>query len=72
MEEEEPGMDTELRVRANLTLLVAEILDCKTIEETRRILSSWITANRLEPQKVKSFKNDEELMEFLRSTPFEE
>ena len=54
--------EANLRNRANLTLLVAGILDCKTIEETKPLLSSWITAHKLKPNEVKAFTSMDKLI----------
>lgn len=49
---------------ASLTLLVAEIQGCKDMDETGRILKSWINANDLEPEKVKTFNSVEEVLKY--------
>ena len=41
--------------KATLTLLIAEIQACQDMAEVNRVLDSWIKANDLHPEEVKTF-----------------
>jgi len=47
--------------KATMTLLIAEILQCKTIEEVRYIIKPWVEANDLHPETVRHCENLVEL-----------
>jgi len=54
---------------ASLTLLVAEIQGCENMDEVKRLVSSWVKANNLEPEKVETYQSLEELEQALKDKP---
>lgn len=57
------------KCKAAMTLLVAEVTECQTIEEVNNILKPWIEANDLYPEKVKHYDNLEALEKDLGDGP---
>lgn len=42
-----------------LTILIAEVQDCKDMEEVRSLLDCWIKANDLHPEQVESLSKED-------------
>lgn len=53
-----------LRERSLLTILIAEIQECKDIDSIKAVTNSWITTNELHPEKVETL-SQEEVRKFL-------
>lgn len=58
--------ECQARVRANLTLLVAEIQDCKDTAKVNQLLDCWIKANNLKPEEVKTYDSLDEFRQALK------
>ena len=59
-------VECQQRVKANLTLLVAEIQDCKNLEAVNQLLDCWIKANDLKPEEVETYDPIDELRQALK------
>lgn len=55
-----------LLAKAKLTLLVSECQACKSINELRVLLDSWVVANDLEPEKAVRFNSIEEVLDYFK------
>ena len=44
--------------KAFFEILIREVQDCQNIEEVKKILDSWITANNLHPEDVESIQEE--------------
>jgi hypothetical protein len=51
--------------KSNLELLISEIRELNSLPEIWDLLDLWVRANELHPEKVKTFKNTQELNEYL-------
>jgi hypothetical protein len=50
-----------------LAIIIREIRDAKGDEAINEVLDSWIKANDLHPEKVRAFKDTNELNKYLES-----
>ena len=46
------------REKALLTLIIAEVRDCRDMERVKAVIDSWVTANDLHPEKVETLANE--------------
>lgn len=53
------------REKALLTIIIAEIQGCQDMEGVKAITNSWVTANDLHPEEVKTL-SEEEMKKLMR------
>ena len=54
-------------VKATLSILIVEVLECKSLESVKEVTDSWVKANDLHPEEVNTMSTDQ-LQEYLKGS----
>lgn len=57
-------MNKETKV--TLTILIAELQECRNMEDVKTLLDCWVEANNLHPENVTTFVSLEELLKSIK------